>query len=653
MDASRAAEPARRVPALTEIAARYAVILELSGFALILGLAAWLRLPNIDAYTGKFDEGIRTAQLMLMSHGFRPVRDIFASQGPLSLDIFFPFWELSGGTLGGARLGVVIYSLVAILLAGAIARNIGGTVAGVATAVVLAISPTFLKNSRLALVEIPALVPALGALIVILHGRKRHSTLAAGAGAVLLATALMVKPMVAPVLAPFAALLMLRRIEPKRWVSDLLIAGIAGAAMLSIIALAFGPERLFDQVVRYRQGSVAVEKWSFGENWRLIADELVNEQIGFFALAGLGLLALLRWRPDFAIAALLWIGASFWLLITYVPLQIKHDTILLPPLCIVAGAGLGVLIQQVREAQGRALSTALAAIVVIVVGAYVVGTPSILAKNRQTINVAGEGRADLYPDETDLIQAITRPNGFMITDDPFIAYSSDRLVPPLLVDTSYYRIRSGSLSPQDVIDAATTFDVKTLFLFTDGLRELRRFADYVDENYQVVSTQERRNGKDRSIYLRRDADLPAARSWLEQRLDDKVSVSFANQLRLNGYALDRREIRPGGSLELTLAWEAVGVAPVDYRIVTILRGPDGQPVEQSERSLSGGGAGTSRWDIGRWIYRTTTLDIRRARQPGDYTLAVGLYDSRARQLAPITAGGSGEDKVIATLRMRQ
>jgi len=106
MDASRAAEPAQRVPALAEIAARYAVILELSGFALILGLAAWLRLPNIDAYTGKFDEGIRTAQLMLMSHGFRPVRDIFASQGPLSLDIFFPFWELGGETLEIGRAHV-------------------------------------------------------------------------------------------------------------------------------------------------------------------------------------------------------------------------------------------------------------------------------------------------------------------------------------------------------------------------------------------------------------------------------------------------------------------------------------------------------------------------------------------------------------------
>jgi hypothetical protein len=129
-------------------------------------------------------------------------------------------------------------------------------------------------------------------------------------------------------------------------------------------------------------------------------------------------------------------------------------------------------------------------------------------------------------------------------------------------------------------------------------------------------------------------------------------VSFADQLRLNGFALDRREIRPGGNIDLTLAWESIGPTPVDYRIVTILRGPDGKPVEQSERSLSGGGTATSRWETGRWIFRTTTLDIRRARQPGDYTLAVGLYDSRARQLAPITAGGTGEDTVIARLTMR-
>src|SRR5215212_1932349 len=103
MDVSRSAKPAAPTLPLMLASQRFAVPLEMIGYALILSLATWLRLPNLDAYTGKFDEGIRTAQLMLMSHGFRPVRDIFASQGPLSLDVFFPFWEAAGETLGGAR----------------------------------------------------------------------------------------------------------------------------------------------------------------------------------------------------------------------------------------------------------------------------------------------------------------------------------------------------------------------------------------------------------------------------------------------------------------------------------------------------------------------------------------------------------------------
>src|SRR5262245_52065620 len=211
MDVPRSARPAAPAPSTMLVSQRFALPLEIVAFTVIIGLAAWLRLPNLDTYTGKFDEGIRTAQLMLMSHGFRPVRDIFASQGPLSLDIFYPFWEAGGETLGGARFAVVVYSLLAIVISGLIARDIGGTFAGLATALLLALSPTFLKNSRLALVEIPALVPAMAALLAVLYGRQQRSSLAIGLGAVLLASGLLIKPMVAPLLAPFATLLVIKR----------------------------------------------------------------------------------------------------------------------------------------------------------------------------------------------------------------------------------------------------------------------------------------------------------------------------------------------------------------------------------------------------------------------------------------------------------
>ena len=67
-------------------------------------LALAMRLVNLEAYTGKFDEGIRLEQLLLMGAGFRPVRDIFAAQGPLSLDIFYGPYLTFGQTLGATMM---------------------------------------------------------------------------------------------------------------------------------------------------------------------------------------------------------------------------------------------------------------------------------------------------------------------------------------------------------------------------------------------------------------------------------------------------------------------------------------------------------------------------------------------------------------------
>src|SRR4051812_50027179 len=71
---------------------------------MIVAVALPMRLANIGSYSGKGDEGIRAEQLLLMAVGFRPVKDVFASQGPLSLDIFLPFYLLLGQTLAGAPL---------------------------------------------------------------------------------------------------------------------------------------------------------------------------------------------------------------------------------------------------------------------------------------------------------------------------------------------------------------------------------------------------------------------------------------------------------------------------------------------------------------------------------------------------------------------
>src|SRR5688500_15906130 len=138
--------------------------LEVGALVGVLGLALWLRIPNLDAYTGSFDEGIRSQQLFLMAAGYRPFQDIFASQGPLLLDLLFPFYLAFGQTLAAARSGVVAGSIVALVGAWWVARQSAGPVAGLAVVLILVLSPSFLEGSRLALAEVPTIAPALIAL---------------------------------------------------------------------------------------------------------------------------------------------------------------------------------------------------------------------------------------------------------------------------------------------------------------------------------------------------------------------------------------------------------------------------------------------------------------------------------------------------------
>jgi hypothetical protein len=188
------------------------------------------------------------------------------------------------------------------------------------------------------------------------------------------------------------------------------------------------------------------------------------------------------------------------------------------------------------------------------------------------------------------------------------------------------------------------------------LRSIRRFGEWVDERYVPIKINERRNGKDRTLYLREDADLGGARAILERGLERNDGATFGGQLRLLGHSVERGEVRPGGSLALTLGWEAVGPVGADYHVVTRLRDAGGQVVAQNERGL-GEGQGTAAWEAGRWVFRGASLAIRPATRPGEYHLSVGLYDPRARRELPLdgtggAAGNGGTEAELATVRVR-
>ena len=634
----------------------------------IVAVALPMRLANIGSYSGKGDEGIRAEQLLLMAAGFRPVKDVFASQGPLSLDVFYPFYLLLGQTLAGARLAVVVASILAILAVYWTARLVGGQAGGWLAAVLLIASPTFLKNSRLALVEIPAILPAVVALGAALAYQQRGERRWLIASAVALALALAIKPMVVAVVPAVGLALLLRGVGRGVLLRDLLLYALVAGSILALIVAWVGPAELYDQLVRYRVGSREAEGWSLRDNWAMLWSELQWDQPAFFALAGLGGIVLAVARPRAGVPLLVWGVLSFALLLVYSPLGIKHAALQIPPSALLAGAGLGVLWQVlpgpatgrrgIGAAGMRTLPIRWAAAVLAggVVLAYLLAVPVVVARDRQAMTVGDLGSDPPYPQERQLIQALTGPDDFILVDDPYLAFLNGRKMPPWLVDTSYFRIRSGALSGADVMEHAERFDVRLMLLSSDNLRELKKFRDWADEQFVVVKIDERSNRKDRALYLPAAGDLTSARTAVRAAVPGVIEVDgiLADQVRVRSFALEQESVRAGGSLGLTVEWEAVGPISLDWRQVTFLRDRSGQVVDQTERSLGGGSGGTSTWAPGRWVIRSSGLPIPAKTPPGEYTIGVGLYDSKARKMAPVTAGAGqgGEEVRLGTVRVR-
>ncbi len=106
--------------------------------------------------------------------------------------------------------------------------------------------------------------------------------------------------------------------------------------------------------------------------------------------------------------------------------------------------------------------------------------------------------------------------------------------------------------------------------------------------------------------------------------------------RLEGYKLDTERAVPGGYLELTLLWRALGPAPIDYQVFThlydgqMMRGQlDGQPVCDN--------LPTSEWPSDQLIADPYRIPIRADAPTGPVPLTVGMYDLATMQRLPVTA----------------
>jgi hypothetical protein len=149
-----------------------------------------------------------------------------------------------------------------------------------------------------------------------------------------------------------------------------------------------------------------------------------------------------------------------------------------------------------------------------------------------------------------------------------------------------------------------------------------------------------------SLYVMPSAQAPAVQRSLQATLGEHIW--------LMGYDLDRTEIRPGQTLQLTLHWQVTAQIVKPYTVFTHLIGAtnpatkspvwaqmDGEPV--------GGSRPTTGWQVGETINDRYGLRIPQNIPLGDYTLEVGMYDPVTRVRLPVRDGNGSrvaDDRVV-------
>jgi hypothetical protein len=103
--------------------------------------------------------------------------------------------------------------------------------------------------------------------------------------------------------------------------------------------------------------------------------------------------------------------------------------------------------------------------------------------------------------------------------------------------------------------------------------------------------------------------------------------NFGGQIELIGYAMDRRALRPGETLALTLYWQQIGAIPLNYSVFAHVRGEGESLWAGQDAWPQQGAAPTSAWRPGEIVIDPYTLTLNAETPPGLYDVEVGLYDA--------------------------
>jgi hypothetical protein len=118
-----------------------------------------------------------------------------------------------------------------------------------------------------------------------------------------------------------------------------------------------------------------------------------------------------------------------------------------------------------------------------------------------------------------------------------------------------------------------------------------------------------------------------------------LAVNVGSALRLIGYDVDARQARAGGSLKLTLYWQAMASIDRNYKVFDHVVAADGRLVAQQDAEPLEGAVKMVVWKRGEVIVDPHVVPIPPGTPPGEYGLRVGMYDPDSGARLGVSTGG--------------
>jgi hypothetical protein len=173
--------------------------------------------------------------------------------------------------------------------------------------------------------------------------------------------------------------------------------------------------------------------------------------------------------------------------------------------------------------------------------------------------------------------------------------------------------------------------------------------DYVTGQRLVVVDAEGQLAGDRVRFGQLEI---AARSG---ELPNPISIDFGGEMELVGYDLDRRALRPGETVTLTLYWRGQQPMTTNYSISIQFVDKYGTKAAQKDAWPFDGAAPTSLWEPGILIEEPRNLAVFDGAPPGVYNVYVAVYPSSDPEALLVVTPSGGrlqtDHVVLTTIRV--